>query len=167
MKTFQLWGVFGLMVTLFGLIATLTAVAHAHADLVSATPAPGSTVRNPVGSIRLTFSEALTSDSAIILFKDDFQPVRGISAQVDEAMPSRLMTAVPALAAGLYTVQWTAVSIDGHKISGSYAFRVSAATFLPVPLRQLWLSGLSLLFIGALVVLWQRSRHRPSVTDKP
>lgn len=140
---------------LFLVVATV----HAHAELLTAAPAPGTLVSNPVGEIRLTFSEAISGSSEIILFKDNFQPVPGIAAQVDSANPAILVAAVPTLAGGMYTVQWTAVSGDGHPVSGSYAFRVSAAG-LPFAQHQLWLFGLSLLFISTIVVLWQRGRKR-------
>jgi hypothetical protein len=137
------------------LLLLATAVTHAHADLLAAMPAPGSLVSNPVGQIQLTFSEPVAAESEILLFGDDFQPVAGVVAQLDSADPAMMVAAVPELEAGMYTVQWTAVSSDGHSISGSYAFRVSA-TSLPIVPRQLWLLGVGLLFISAMVILWRR-----------
>jgi methionine-rich copper-binding protein CopC len=137
------------------LLAVYTAVTHAHAELLTAVPAPGSTIRNPVGEIRLTFQEPITADSTIILFTEDFQPLTGIAAEVEEGRV--LVTAVPTLSHGSYTVQWTAVSVDGHSTSGSYAFQVTTSLYSPLPV---WEIGLSLLFVGIFVILWRRSRNR-------
>lgn len=138
-----------------GLWAVYTAVTHAHVDLLTATPAPGSTGQNPVGEIRLTFNEPITADSTIILFTEDFQPLAGIRAEVDESHVLR--TAVPSLSPGRYTVQWTAVSADGHSTSGSYAFQVTDSPFSSL---LIWEIGLSFLFLGIIVILWRRSRKR-------
>lgn len=139
------------------LVAVHTAVVYAHAELLTAVPAPGSTIRNPVGEIHLAFNEPITADSSIILFAEDFQPLAGIKSEVAQTAPADLFTAVPDLQPGRYTVQWTAVSADGHTTSGSYAFRVTNA---PVSPFLAWEIGLSLLFLSVFVILWRRSRNR-------
>lgn len=133
-----------------------TAVAQAHADLQTAVPAPGSTVQNPVGSVRLVFSQPVTAASQILLFAADFQPVPGLQAQTDPADPAVLWTAVPALAPGLYTVQYTAVAADGHETSGSYTFRVSDGRWSFSTL-SLAVMGMAVLLLAGFVIRWRRS----------
>lgn len=144
----------GVPVLLLSLLA-LTAVAHAHAELLTAVPAPGSTITHSPAEIRLTFSEPISADSAILLFTGNFQPVAGIQAQVAATNPQLLVAAVPPLTPGDYTVQWTAVSTDGHPTSGSYTFRL---TRFALPSTLLWQIGLTLLFLGAFVILWRWNR---------
>ncbi|HRQ37184.1 MAG TPA: copper resistance protein CopC [Chloroflexota bacterium] len=138
-------------------LLAFTAVTHAHAELLTAVPAPGSAITNPISEIRLTFSEPITADSAILLFTENFQPVADIMATVDEADPHTLITTLPPLTYGDYTVQWTAVSTDGHPTSGSYTFRLSRVA---LPTTLLWQISLTLLFLSAFVVLWRRNRNR-------
>lgn len=155
----------GLLVVVF---LSSTAVAHAHADLAAASPAPGSTLSNPVGPIRLTFTEPVTADSTILLFDETFQTVPGIQAQPDPDNTAVIQANVPELAVGDYTVQWTAVSVDGHATTGSYTFRVAASSTLfrsPIPLPQLAILGLGIVLLAGIVLLWRRVGNR-SVNDQ-
>lgn len=134
-----------------------TAVTHAHAELVTAVPAPGSIVAHSPAEIRLTFSEPISEDSTILLFAENFQPVTGIVAQVAETNPQMLVATMPPLTPGDYTVQWTAVSTDGHPTSGSYTFRLARFALHPT---LLWQISLTLLFLGAFMILWRWNRNR-------
>ncbi|GIK56826.1 MAG: hypothetical protein BroJett015_24890 [Chloroflexota bacterium] len=137
-------------------LLAVTAVAHAHAELRTAVPAPGSIVTYSLAEIRLTFSEPITKESAILLFTEGFQPVTGIMAQVEPGNPHTLITTMPRLSPGDYTVQWTAVSTDGHPTSGSYTFRLARFALSPT---RLWQISLTLLFLGVFVILWRWNRN--------
>lgn len=147
----------GVVPVLLLCLLAVTAVAHAHAELVTAVPAPGSTITHSPAEIRLTFSEAISADSTILLFTGNFQPVAGIQAQVAATNPQLVVAAVPPLTPDDYTVQWTAVSTDGHTTSGSYTFRLAR---FALPTTLLWQISLTLLFLGAFVILWRWNRDR-------
>ncbi len=104
--------------------ATVAHPVAAHSDLVEAVPSPGAQLAESPAEIRLTFSEPVASGSRIELFTDDFQRVDGLVPQFNPAQPEQIYTPLPALEPGVYTVQWAAVSDDGHEISGSYSFSV-------------------------------------------
>ena len=123
------------------LLALVTFPAWAHASLVSASPAPGSTVKASLDTARLHFNEALEAGSTLAIYGQNFQALDGV--QVSLAGQDLLAKMPAPLAAGTYTMQWTAVSDDGHTSQGSYQFGVRAAS---VPLQSaLWLAGL---FVG-------------------
>ena len=109
------------------LVALLhSAPAQAHAKLVTANPAPNSTVASP-SVIQLTFSEELTKQfSSVKLTNTDGDAValKSVAGAGDTEL--RAAPAAP-LDPGLYTVWWIAVSTDdGHKVSGSFSFTVKA-----------------------------------------
>lgn len=110
-------------------LVCLTAMLHpipaqAHAKLVTADPAPNSTVASP-SVIRLTFSEELTKQfSSVRLTNTDGDAVTLKSVPGAGDTELRAAPAAP-LDPGLYTVWWIAVSTDdGHKVSGSFSFTV-------------------------------------------
>jgi methionine-rich copper-binding protein CopC len=98
----------------------------AHADLIASEPAAGSTVAGSPSTIRLTFSQPLKRTSQIELFTGQFQPVTGLTTVV-AGSEMRAVLGQP-LAPATYTVQWTAVSDDGHSTEGSYQFAVTQAS---------------------------------------
>jgi methionine-rich copper-binding protein CopC len=99
--------------------------AAAHATMKSSSPAAGSTVVAPVNEIVLNFNEKLEqSFSSATVQGPDGVNVATTKAQVDAANPLSLRLAVPALAAGQYTVQWIAVGRDGHRRNGDFKFAV-------------------------------------------
>lgn len=102
--------------------------AAAHAELVSASPAPGAQLTESPAEIRLTFNEPVATTSAIVLLAEGFQPVEGLVGQFSADRPQEIFVPLPELAAGVYTVQWTAASDDGHEISGTYSFSVGLVT---------------------------------------
>ncbi len=124
--------------------------AEAHAELVSAYPAPGATLDATPPEIRLTFSERIGPGSRIQLFGPQFRLVPGVQSGLDPAAPEQLRAFPPQLAPDTYTVQWTAVSADGHEVSGSYAFAVAPPGAAATQLRPAWLIAGALLV--ALVV---------------
>jgi methionine-rich copper-binding protein CopC len=98
--------------------------AQAHAKLVSAEPAPHSSVAAPT-TIHLHFSEELAKKFSSVRLSN----AAGASLSVTplEADDAKSLAAAPAapLTAGVYKVSWTAVSSDdGHKMTGSYTFTV-------------------------------------------
>lgn len=100
----------------------------AHSELIQSEPAPGDELAISPAEIRLTFSEPVAADSQIILLAGTFTPIAGLVSQIDPEQPEVLFTPLPLLEAATYTVQWTAVSDDGHEISGSYSFSVGPTT---------------------------------------
>jgi methionine-rich copper-binding protein CopC len=98
--------------------------AQAHARLVSAEPAPNTTVAAPM-LIQLHFSEEIarkfsriklthTGGAAIVLMTMDATDAKSLSL-----MPNA------ALAPGPYTITWIAVATDdGHKTTGTFSFTV-------------------------------------------
>ncbi|AOJ73231.1 MULTISPECIES: copper homeostasis periplasmic binding protein CopC [Burkholderia] len=105
--------------------AAAPAVALAHGKLESAVPAAGSTVDAAPDALRLTFNESLESTFSTVKVADaNGAPVAAEKARVDAANPRVLTLAVPKLAPGAYTVQWTVMTADAHKTKGSYVFKV-------------------------------------------
>ena len=128
---------------------------QAHAQLLRASPAPGEQLLDSPAEIRLAFNEPLLAGSRITVYGRNFTP----TIQLDpEIVGAEMFAAVPLLNPGEYTVQWTAVSQDGHPISGSYAF-----TLLPAngswAVSPLWLLAL-LILLPPAVILWRRKQKR-------
>jgi hypothetical protein len=78
----------------------------------------------------------------MMVYGEGFQAVAGISPQVEGNV---LIAALASpLTAGAYTVQWKAVTGDGHSVEGSYQFGVSESA-------SNRLSGLPM--VGAIVLV--------------
>ena len=100
------------------LLLVSPAPAYAHADLVRSSPASGSVVTKAPSSIRLTFNEAVTIDSAEILDS------AGGTVPSSAAINGAVLTLTPAspLRAGITTAEFSVTSDDGHQIEGAIAF---------------------------------------------
>jgi len=107
-----------------GLTAVLLVVGsvQAHARLLRSSPAAGAELNQSPAEIRLFFNEPLQAGNEITLYGRNFTPTIVLTAEIDPADERQLFAPVPLLEAGEYTVQWTAVSQDGHQITGSYTF---------------------------------------------
>lgn len=96
----------------------------AHAKLVSSIPAADSTVSSPK-MIQVHFNEALEGKMSGLKLASSDGAAIAIMSMNDRKDPATLsiMPNVP-LAAGKYTVSWTAVTADGHKMKGTVSFSV-------------------------------------------
>ena len=106
----------------FALAAT---VAHAHAQLVKATPAVGATVAS-ANEIRLKFSEGVESRfSRITLTAADGAAIALGAATIDSGDATVFVAPLAKpLPPGAYTVHWSAVSTDTHRTQGAFKFTV-------------------------------------------
>ncbi len=113
-----------------GLAALLVAVGltsvGAHANLVRAIPAAGSSVDKPPQIVAAEFSERLEPGfSRLDVLDESGASVADGPSQVDPSNRSAMVVRVPPLADGTYVVTWRTLSVvDGHLIRGSYAFSV-------------------------------------------
>ena len=137
--------------------------AEAHAELLSAYPAPGTKLDSTPTEIRLTFSERIGLGSRIQLFGPEFRAVENVTSGLDPASPELLRAFPPQLAPDIYTVEWRAASLDGHEVSGSYAFEVTAPPAGPARRVPAWLligGPLGLLVMGGAAWGFARRRGR-------
>lgn len=112
-------------------LALAAGPAFAHAKLLAETPPSiedkaASAPAGPVTSLRLTFSEDLVAAFS----KAEIVDVSGATVPATVALDpadSKILIVTPAtpLPAGTYTVNWKAVSADGHKITGTYGIAVA------------------------------------------
>jgi hypothetical protein len=109
---------------IFGLVAAASA-AFAHAQLEKASPPVGGVVSPPT-EIRLSFSEGVEPKfSGLTLKSDTGAAVTAHTAGVDPSDNKILIVKIgKPLAAGVYTVNWHAVSVDTHHTQGSFNFTV-------------------------------------------
>jgi methionine-rich copper-binding protein CopC len=118
----------------------------AHADLIAAEPAAGS-------------SQPLLPASKIQLFAGQFVPVTGLTTVV---AGSEMQVALgQPLAAATYTVQWSAATDDGHTTEGSYQFGVAPAPLIaPNLLAPLSAAIALILSAGVTSLVWLLNRRQ-------
>ncbi|MFJ3404825.1 CopD family protein [Promicromonospora sp. NPDC090134] len=116
-----------LLALLTSLVLTLCCAppAAAHTRLESSVPTAGSTARAPVTEVALRFTlpVSLLGDGVVIE-----GPSGVVPADVAPAEDGLVLVATPAaaLAAGPYTVTWTAAAQDGHPLEGTFRFTVAS-----------------------------------------
>ena len=101
----------------------------AHAELVLASPQPGTGLAQAPAAVVIKFSEPLN------LALSRIQVLDGSGADVGQGStlavvgdPQAARRALGLLPTGQYTVRWTSVSaLDGHTLSGSYSFAVGTS----------------------------------------
>lgn len=111
-------------------LAVAAGPAFAHAKLLSEVPAAAdaadaAATAAPVSELRLSFSEALNVAFSKVEIVDAAGQATAGAVALDAADNKVLVVTLAApLTAGAYTVNWTAVSDDGHKMMGTYTLNV-------------------------------------------
>jgi hypothetical protein len=101
---------------------SLSGPAFAHAKLRSTIPAADAQLPVAPKSLTLSFNESVRL--AVLTLTADGKEV---PVTVDRSAPAaaQVTVALPALAAGKYVVQWSALSVDdGHVSKGTFAFAI-------------------------------------------
>jgi hypothetical protein len=108
-------------VLLLAMMVASPATASAHAMLVSADPAAGSTTS--LLTVELKFSEALeTRFSSIGVFDSDGGAIKGEMRFGYKTMTFTYEFPPPPAE---YEVRWRALSVDGHVTQGAYRFTLT------------------------------------------
>jgi methionine-rich copper-binding protein CopC len=102
----------------------LATSAHGHANLVNATPAANSMAMPPPTELRLKFSEGIEIKfTKVKVMGPDKGTIEAGALKLDPndntVVIVPLMSPLPN---GKYTVDWQALSLDGHKTKGNYSF---------------------------------------------
>ncbi|WP_446469222.1 CopC domain-containing protein YobA [Xenorhabdus stockiae] len=118
------WTKLSALVVLFVGISCQQALAHAH--LKDQTPAENTTVEAAPQAITLSFSERIELGfSKVKLTGPEKQEIRTGKLELDPETKTKLILPVEAkLSAGEYRVDWSVLSVDGHKTKGVYNFTV-------------------------------------------
>lgn len=104
-----------------------TSVAAAHPKLQSSAPAQDAKLSTAPKEIRMRFSEGLVASFSGAELKD----AKGKTIPTGKAVLAsgdgkQLVVPITVrLAPGNYTVAWHAVSMDTHRVSGSYGFKIA------------------------------------------
>ena len=125
---------------------------------MASTPAPGEILDASPEEIRLTYNEPVATTSTILLFSNGFQQVDGLEMVSEPQNPEQVVATLPPLDAGSYTVEWTALSPDGHTVRGSYSFTIQAPSVTAGLLLRV--GGVAVLLLGVAAV-WFARRQRP------
>jgi methionine-rich copper-binding protein CopC len=147
------WGLAVGLIELATLLAIAVLPAFAHATLLSASPAPGEVAPPTLKDITITFDSLLSPGNTVVMFSGTFLPVPGIVSQVERGQELAVHFPAPLLP-GTYTVQWTAVTFDGHSVEGSYQFGVSKASGVSPWVIWLPVTAGVMVIAGTLMVGW-------------
>jgi methionine-rich copper-binding protein CopC len=99
--------------------------ALAHAELKQATPAVNGTVAEAPKDVTLRFSERLEAGfSTIIVRTAAGKRVDKADAKIEGADRTVLRASLQPLEAGIYIVQWRALTADTHRTEGAFIFRI-------------------------------------------
>ena len=113
-------------------VAMVATAAMAHAFPESSDPAPGENLQTAPSEVAITFDDEVDPDGSSFEVKSEGGQVVG-RGEVDLTVADRnvLRGDVDISAPGLYTVNWTALSIDGDSTHGSFTFGFQSSG--PVP----------------------------------
>lgn len=95
-----------------------------HTELISSNPADGDLLTASPAAVRLVFSGPVEPTLSMIrLVTADGAQLEFDPSSEDEGRV--LVARLPGLANGNYTIEWSTVSVDGHKVEGRLTFRVA------------------------------------------
>jgi methionine-rich copper-binding protein CopC len=107
------------------MLAITPGIAMAHADLVTSSPGRDAVLSSPPDEVALIFDGELRPDGTGLTVTDsDGAVVSDGALDLTVAGRNEVRGAVAIGRPGTYTVAWTAVSADGHRESGTFAFVV-------------------------------------------
>jgi methionine-rich copper-binding protein CopC len=117
----------GLLLVLLGALGLLVLPATpalAHTERVGVSPAPGSSTTGTVPAVEIDFSDEVLPGLARVVVRDarGRDHVAGRIAVLGGRVSARLEDIGP----GRYRVDYRVVADDGHPVTGSYRFRVTA-----------------------------------------
>ncbi|OTA15795.1 Copper resistance protein C [Xenorhabdus vietnamensis] len=118
------WTKLSALVVLFVGMSCQQALAHAH--LKDQTPTENTTVEAAPQAITLSFSERIELGfSKVKLIGPEKTVIKTGKLELDPETKTKLILPVEGqLAAGKYSVDWSVLSVDGHKTKGVYGFTV-------------------------------------------
>ena len=116
-----------LALLLVGSIGLTATGADAHPRLQMSNPAAGATLKMAPKEIRMNFSEGLVPRFSGLELKDSHGKLMQTgTATLNPNDNTKLIVAIKTrLMAGSYSVAWHAVSVDTHRVSGKYSFKVA------------------------------------------
>lgn len=99
--------------------------AFAHAHLTTSTPADKAVLTMSPDELDLIFTEALNLKfTGIKLIGPDKQEIKTGDGMLMDGDKGLMIPVSDKLDAGTYTVEWHALSADGHKTNGTYSFTI-------------------------------------------
>ncbi|EKT63646.1 copper homeostasis periplasmic binding protein CopC [Providencia burhodogranariea] len=100
--------------------------AFAHAHLKDQLPAEGAAIEQAPESITLNFSEGIEINfTKVKVTGPNDTVVKTGKAALDSSNDTKVIVPIEGkLASGKYDVNWSVVSVDGHKTKGEYSFTV-------------------------------------------
>jgi methionine-rich copper-binding protein CopC len=120
---------FATMAAVLLLIPSTTA---AHAELDVPTPKDGATVEGTPPEVSGTFVQKINPDGSSLVLRDSGNKVVARGGPDPNDLKRMVITDLPELAPGTYTVQWTTVSAeDGELDRGTWSFTVAVALKTP------------------------------------
>jgi len=81
-------------------------------------------VTEPIDEVRLEFSQSIEPDLIKITIRKDDVDVTGPEKPQLASGGKSVRIAVPNAGAGSYRIDWSIVSIDGHRTNGRYGFQL-------------------------------------------
>ncbi|MDM5340017.1 copper resistance protein CopC [Fictibacillus enclensis] len=97
---------------------------EAHAFLVNSNPAPESTISQLPSKVELTFNERLEKELySLNVLNDKGNPITKNPTKMSQNQ-RKLTLDLPQEKEGVFTVQYSVISSDGHPVSGAYLFTV-------------------------------------------
>lgn len=124
--------------SLTGALAALMvcAVAFAHAEPVTMSPADGATVAVLPTIVSMNTGEDMVAGpgTSLVVVNGSGTQVNVAASVVDAANPKHISVALPAgLPAGTYSVRWNTVATDGDAANGSWLFTYAPAQATATP----------------------------------
>ncbi len=102
----------------------LPLAARAHSELRAAVPADGARLSVAPAELRLRFNEPV--QVTLWRLRDAAGAEHALARPRDASARAEHVARPPVLAAGEYSVEWRAISADGHPIRGTLRFAVAS-----------------------------------------
>jgi methionine-rich copper-binding protein CopC len=112
-----------LVVAIAGWLAT-SSVVFAHAKLERSTPASGAVLERAPAQVVLQFDSDVERRFARFTLRLPGGDKRALTGGAAHGTTRELSVPLGALAAGDYVFEWSVVSRDGHRVSGTLRFTV-------------------------------------------
>jgi copper resistance protein C len=113
------------LLALLGVCSVISPAALAHTDLASSSPIDGAVSNSAPPAIELNFNGDVQLLKLQIAGSNTGEVASAFKPSA--AKQQSFVVALPALVEDTYTVNWTVLGADGHRVEKSFTFTVDAA----------------------------------------